>query len=687
VLGLLLAAALVVGAQDSCDAPPRLQAAELNEQYQNIKTFSSGDVVEYTCRPGYVRNYHVRNTYVCGKYRRWRGLDNFCTPKPCRNPGEPTNGRLVEVDHFTFGSVANFSCDVGYRLVGNAQIKCVVENGIVTWDGNVPFCEPIPCSPPPKIANGEHSGGDTELFTYGTSVTYRCHTVSRGERPLSLVGDASIFCTTIDNLNGVWSKPAPECKEVSCKKPQVEHSKLVSGYRVEYTYGDTVILDCDLHYSLSGSDTAVCQEDGSWKPPLPQCERISCDDPPDVENAVKARLAGNLFPVETVITYECSKGYEFSPGEKTRHITCLPDFTWSEAPQPCEQISCPDPVVKSGTILSFWDRRDKYVSGDRVRVLCDDGYVFKNDQYIVIQCTANGTWNMPVPECVKVPRCPQSVIDHGREVSKTKSDYSIGTQLRMECDEGYVMRGQDSVTCLADGSWDPSLPYCEKACDPPPQITHGVYSNPSSAFFPYGYEVIYECVEGMSLIGAKSIHCTSDDGVNLAWSGPAPECRVVRCPRPVVEHGKMALPQHTFPYGTSVHFYCERGFALHGDAESQCLEDGAWHPPLPTCQPVKCPAPNRRRDLEISPKKREYEVNETLPFSCKRAGYPPEVLTTTCTADGTWMPPLKCETFHACKKVLEIQDTFQCGVPLAELKTLLEVQKLYLEIQKLEKDL
>lgn len=70
----------------------------------------------------------------------------------------------------------------------------------------------IPCLPPPVIANGEHNGGHIELFTYGASVTYHCHADIRGRKHFSLVGDASIFCTTIDNVNGVWNKPAPECK-------------------------------------------------------------------------------------------------------------------------------------------------------------------------------------------------------------------------------------------------------------------------------------------------------------------------------------------------------------------------------------------------------------------------------------------------------------------------------------------
>ncbi|NXL93129.1 C4BPA protein, partial [Alectura lathami] len=685
VLGLLLAAALIAGTQGVCGPPPRLADAELKEVYHNIQEFSSSTVVEYVCRPGYMRNAKARSTFIC-RGDKWLGSDSICLPKPCGNPGEPSNGRLVEVEKFTFGSIANYTCDTGYRLVGNSHIECVVENGLLTWNGNVPFCEPIPCPPPPKIANGEHNGGDVALFSYGASVTYRCHAVNRGEKPFSMVGDASIFCTTTDNLNGVWSKPAPECKVVSCEKPRVEHGKLLSGYRLEYTYRDTVILDCDFRYTLSGSDTVTCREDGRWEPPLPRCQLSSCDDPPDVQNADKARLAGNLFPVGTVITYECRSGYEFSPGENTRNIRCLPDFTWTETPQPCRRISCPDPAVKSGMYIAFRDRKAEYVFGDTVHLRCDAGYAFKDQsKEVVLRCGVDGTWDQEVPECAAEPHCPKPVILHGREVQNSKNDYSTGTRLKIECDAGYVLRGRDSTVCQADESWSPPLPFCEKGCDPPPQITNGLRTGSTVEFFPYGYRVNYSCVEGLSLIGDESIYCTSEDGVNLVWSGPAPECRVVRCPRPVVAQGRMDLPLHTFPYGTSVRFSCNEGFVLHGDAENRCLANGTWHPPLPTCQPVKCPAPNRE-DLDIVLLKEEYEVKEILHFSCQQSDYP-KFLTSTCSADGTWVPLPTCKTSNVCKKALQIQEAVQCEIPLAELKTLLEVQKLYLEIQKLEKDL
>ncbi|XP_062461393.1 complement component receptor 1-like protein [Pezoporus occidentalis] len=688
VLGLFLTIALVVAVDSACDAPPRFPSAELKERYKGITTFAHNSVVQYVCRPGYMRDVNVRDFLTCGRGNKWYGPEEICIPKRCIYPGEPANGRLVLSEKFSFGSAVNFTCNTGYRLVGSPQIWCVVKNGVVTWDRDIPICEAIPCSPPPEIANGEHSGAGKELFEYGASVTYTCNAVKKGEKPFSLVGDASVFCTTTDNVNGVWSKPAPKCKVVSCEQPSVENGRLLSGYRAEYTYGDTVVFDCNFRYTLNGSDASTCRESGLWDPPLPRCLLSSCVDPPDVHNAAKAKLAGNLFPVGTVITYECWEGHQFSPGEDIWHIRCLPDFTWTEVPYPCERIRCPDPVIRNGKPLGAQEGQEDYVYGDILEVTCNDGYAFKGrSRNIMLSCTSDGTWNPAVPECFPEPRCPRPDTAHAKEVYQNKKDYTVGTRLRLECDKGYVLRGQDMTECQADATWAPPLPFCDKVCAPPPQISNGQHSGLGREQFSYGTEVTYSCAEGLSLIGGATIYCTSDDGVNLVWSGPAPECRVVRCPRPVVERGRMTPERFTFPYGAVVRFSCDEGFVLRGDAESRCLADSTWHPPLPSCQPVQCFQPLRQEDLVIYTLKMWYNVNETLVYFCKRDGRQTSSSETTCSPNGTWVPPPTCKKHDTCEKILRNREAFQCGVSLAELKTLLEVQKLYLEIQKLEKEL
>ncbi|NWQ59476.1 CR2 protein, partial [Neopipo cinnamomea] len=686
VFGSLLAAALIVTVHSFCDAPPRFQSAELKEQYRSTSSFPYNSRVEYVCRPGYMRNSYVTNALVCGWNGRWSEPGEMCTPKSCTYPGEPLNGRLVLGEGLSFGSSVNFTCNTGYRLIGNSQINCVIKNERVTWDRDIPICEVIPCAPPPEIADGEHSGVDKELFVYGESVTYRCHNVRRAERRLSLVGEASIFCTTTDNVNGVWSSPAPECKVVTCEPPRVANGKLLSAYRSEYTYRDTVVFDCNFRYTLNGSDSSTCRDNNFWDPPLPLCQLSSCDDPPDVYYAVKAKLAGNLFPVDTVVTYECQEGHKFNTGETTRHIWCRPNFTWSEIPPSCERIRCPAPHILNRRHTQ--DMRDDYVYGQRLEVTCREGFTFKgHGSRITLRCMSDGRWDPVPPECVPEPRCPKPDIRHGVEVHKSKSDYTVGTQVRLACDEGFFLRGPDFTECQADAAWAPALPFCDKVCAPPPEISNGQHTGLGGKEFFYGTNVTYTCAGGLSLIGDKSIYCTSDDGENLTWSGAAPECRVVRCPKPVVERGRTFPQRFTFPYGVALRFSCDEGFELSGAAESQCQADGSWDPPVPTCQPVRCYKPSREEDLVLMLNKLHYEVNETVSFFCNRNGQRRVSSKTTCSANGTWVPPLTCKKRETCEKILPHKAAFQCGIPLTELKTLLEIRKLYLEIQKLERDL
>ncbi|NWX59179.1 CR2 protein, partial [Promerops cafer] len=688
VLGSLLAAALIVTVHSRCAAPPRLPSAEPKERLEGIELFPYGYRVELVCRPGFWRDAHTPNVLVCGVNGVWRGSRDICTPKACTYPGEPAHGRLVLPATFTFGSTVNFTCNTGYRLIGHSEIECVLRNEVLTWNRDIPTCEAIPCAPPPEIENGQHSGMDKELFVYGESVTYRCHSPRRGQRPFSLVGEASIFCTTRDNLNGVWSSPAPECKVVTCKQPRVQHGRLLSGHRPDYTFGDTVVFDCDFRHSLSGSGASTCRGSDLWEPPLPLCQRSSCDDPPDVRNAVKARLAGNLFPVDTVVTYECQQGHQFSAGEATRNIRCLQDFVWSEPPPPCERIPCPDPHIPNGKPLHPWQVKEVYEYEDRLEVACSEGFAFKGrGSSVTLHCGSDGGWDPAVPECIPEPRCPKPDIPHGKEVYNSRSDYTEGAQVRLACEEGFALRGSESITCGADLSWEPVLPFCDKVCGPPPQIPFGQHSGRGGREFPYGTKVTYSCAEGLSLVGDESLYCTSEDGESLAWSGPAPECRAVRCPKPVVERGRMAPQMFTFPYGLLLHFSCDEGFGLRGAAQSQCLADGTWHPPVPTCQPVRCPQLPRQEDVVVHFNKLWYELNETVPFFCKRDGHVRTPSKTTCSADGTWTPPPTCKKHEVCERVLRNKAALQCGIPLSDLKTQLEVQKLLLEIQKLEKEL
>ncbi|KAM9255503.1 membrane cofactor protein-like [Cariama cristata] len=317
-------------------------------------------------------------------------------------------------------------------------------------------------------------------------------------------------------------------------------------------------------------------------------------------------------------------------------------------------VQCPIPDITHGQLKPA----QNFTYGSTATLECDDGYV-PVGAITTVRCLGSGRWHPRVPACTLEVQCPSPALRHGTEVRPRKAEYTFGHQVEFRCDPGYVLRGSQRIQCWSDGTWRPPVPYCDKVCGPPPKITNGQHSGSRTEQFPYGFEVKYSCGEGLSLIGDDSIYCTSDDGVNLAWSGPAPECRVVRCPKPTVERGRMTPQRFTFPYGAAVRFSCDEGFMLQGDAESRCLADSTWHPPLPTCQPEET------NFLKLM------LTRQQLNFSRQ-----------SCVKEAR-----KEGDADVCEEVHYIKTVFECGVPMAEVKTLLEIEKLFLEIKKLKVEL
>lgn len=66
---------LLVGA---CDAPPRFPSAELKERYKGVTVFAYNSVVQYVCRPGYMRDVNVRDFLTCGMGDKWYGPEEIC---------------------------------------------------------------------------------------------------------------------------------------------------------------------------------------------------------------------------------------------------------------------------------------------------------------------------------------------------------------------------------------------------------------------------------------------------------------------------------------------------------------------------------------------------------------------------------------------------------------------------------
>ena len=58
----------------------------------------------------------------------------------CSNLANPTNGQFTHTGGTTFGQTANYSCNIGYNLVGDSTRTCQATG---VWSGSAPICQGV----------------------------------------------------------------------------------------------------------------------------------------------------------------------------------------------------------------------------------------------------------------------------------------------------------------------------------------------------------------------------------------------------------------------------------------------------------------------------------------------------------------------------------------------------------------
>nr|XP_020765652.1 membrane cofactor protein-like isoform X1 [Odocoileus virginianus texanus] len=230
-----------------------------------------------------------------------------------------------------------------------------------------------------------------------------------------------------------------------------------------------------------------------------------------------------------------------------------------------------------------------YKPGDEVLYECRLGFQpITPGQVLSVICQNDTTWSS-LQEACKRRRCPTLGDLINGQVTFVNESTEFGSQAHFVCNKGYYLAGPSISYCeiSAEGvDWSDNPPTCERIkCKPPEAIQNGKYTNSDKETFDYNEVVTYSCnpsngPDEYSLIGESKLTCIGND----EWSSQPPQCKVVRCVYPIVEHGMIVSgfgPKYY--YKATVVFKCSEGFNLHGDSTVVCGVNSTWEPELPKC--------------------------------------------------------------------------------------------------------
>ncbi|XP_018591029.2 uncharacterized protein c1s.2 [Scleropages formosus] len=125
-------------------------------------------------------------------------------------------------------------------------------------------------------------------------------------------------------------------ERVQCESPStITHGKVTPVFP-KYHYRDYIKVRCDTGYKLmmGGKEIedyfSMCQSNGAWHLPLPECHIIDCGDPASLLNGGIAFLSGSQNQYLSVIQYHCNEPYYSLATEGNVNYTCAADRKWKD---------------------------------------------------------------------------------------------------------------------------------------------------------------------------------------------------------------------------------------------------------------------------------------------------------------------------------------------------------------------
>ncbi|XP_064397056.1 sushi, von Willebrand factor type A, EGF and pentraxin domain-containing protein 1-like isoform X3 [Halichondria panicea] len=568
----------------------------------SFSTTTFNSVASYTCDLGYILI--GATSCTCQLDEQWSGDAPTCDAVQCLSISAPDNGGLIFTNGFIFNSLARYSCEGGYDISGASIRIC---RSIGSWSAIAPTCQPVDCMGLNNPANGMVALSST---TFTHTATYSCLS------GFALIGQDTRECLETQ----LWSGEEPTCV-VECGDLPIPSNGIVS-------YSDTTLINsvatftCSESYIVTGDSTRTCLLTGMWSGIQPSCERVDCGLLTDPQFGSVTLTPGT--GLGSVTTYACNTGYEPS---STTDRTCLGSGVWSGDMPTCSLIDCgmPSSLNNGGQVtvsLTTFGSFSVYT--------CLSGYVLSAPSSIR-SCMENGNWSGLDPTCDLIDCGTPSSLNNGGQV--TVSLTTFGSFSVYTCPSGYVLSAPSSIrSCMENGNWSGLDPICDPIdCGPRASPINGqVETTPSTTFTS---TATYSCSNGYDLVGITERVCEADGDWSLQGS-PDPVCNPVDCGQLTSpSNGLVTVSVTTFL--SEAMYSCSNGYILMGVASRTCMADRNWSDAEPTCEPVVCPSLSNPANgiVDLS---QGTSLNAVATYSCN-VGYRLEGTgQRTCGSEGGW---------------------------------------------------
>ncbi|XP_038056066.1 uncharacterized protein LOC119728062 [Patiria miniata] len=263
--------------------------------------------VDVACDDGF--SLKGSSNLTCLQDGQWSSELPICVVN-CGYPGDVENG-MLSGSVYLVNATVDVACDDGFSLKGSSNLTCLQDG---QWSSDLPICV-VNCGYPGDVENGMLSGS---VYLVNATVDVAC------DDGFSLKGSSNLTCLQ----DGQWSSGLPICV-VNCGYPGDVENGMLSGS--VYLMNATVDVACDDGFSLKGSSNLTCLQDGQWSSELPICV-VNCGYPGDVENGL---LSGTVYLVNATVDVACDDGFSLKGSSS---LTCLQDGQWSSDLPICNDV-------------------------------------------------------------------------------------------------------------------------------------------------------------------------------------------------------------------------------------------------------------------------------------------------------------------------------------------------------------